>query len=68
MAYRIKESAPLNKLCRKCMRTCRQAESVLLVDCARFLPRPFTSEKHEFAQLDLFGAPADQDADASDES
>ena len=51
-----KKSATLtNKLCSKCIRTCRQDESVLMVDCARFLPRPFKSEELSFSQLDLFG-------------
>jgi hypothetical protein len=34
---------------------------VLLLDCPRFLPRPFKSEEHEFVQLDLFGHPVRQD-------
>lgn len=51
----------VNKLCRKCMRNCRQCESVLLLDCPRFLPRPFKSEEFEFIQLDLFGNPVTKD-------
>lgn len=50
-----KEQPAVNKLCRKCMRNCRQGEAVLMVDCARFLPRPFKSEELSFTQLDLFG-------------
>lgn len=49
--------AVVNKLCRKCMRSCRQGEAVLLLDCPRFLPRPFKSEELKFTQLDLFGEP-----------
>jgi hypothetical protein len=43
-----------NPLCRKCLRTCRQTASALLVDCPRYLPRPFKITEHRFAQLDLF--------------
>ncbi len=53
--------AVVNKLCRKCIRNCRQEEAVLLLDCPRFLPRPFKSEKLEFTQLDLFGTPVNED-------
>lgn len=51
----------INKLCRKCMRRCRQDESILLVDCARFMARPFKSEELKFDQLDLFGNPGSED-------
>ncbi len=51
----------VNKLCRKCVRTCRQGESILLLDCPRFLPRPFKSEELKFVQLDLFGNPKKDD-------
>jgi hypothetical protein len=44
-----------NKLCRKCVRSCRQSESVLLLDCPRFVRRPFKVEDASFTQLDLFG-------------
>lgn len=45
-----------NTLCAKCLRSCRQTAGTLLVDCPRFLPRPFKIEEHRFAQLDLFGS------------
>lgn len=51
----------VNRLCRKCMRSCRQGEAVLLLDCPRFLPRPFKSEELKFVQLDLFGNPTSKD-------
>ncbi len=51
----------VNKLCGKCMRGCRQGEAVLLLDCPRFLPRPFKSEELKFTQLDLFGNPVSED-------
>ncbi len=43
-----------NHLCRKCVRTCRQPAAVLLLDCPRFLPRPFKIAEHRFIQLGLF--------------
>ncbi len=61
MADKKTTDAAVNKLCRKCIRTCRQDESVLLVDCPRFLPRPFTSEELKFTQLDLFGNQISED-------
>lgn len=51
----------VNKLCGKCMRNCKQGQSVLLLDCPRFLPRPFKSEELKFTQLDLFGNPTGDD-------
>lgn len=44
-----------NKLCLKCVRSCKQTEQMLMLDCPRFQPRPFKSEEHRFRQLDLFG-------------
>ena len=46
---------PANKLCAKCLRHCKQAESILLIDCPRFLPFPFKVEKNRYEQMDLFG-------------
>jgi len=46
-----------NSLCRKCLRACRQPAAALLLDCPRFLPRPFKVAEHRFAQLDLFKDP-----------
>ena len=51
----------VNKLCGKCVRSCRQGAAVLLLDCPRFLPRPFKSEELKFTQLDLFGNPLDKE-------
>jgi hypothetical protein len=44
-----------NKLCAKCLRHCKQDESILLIDCPRFLPFPFKIEKNSYKQMDLFG-------------
>jgi hypothetical protein len=44
-----------NTLCRKCLRPCRQPADALLIDCPRYLPRPFKVAEHRFDQLDLFG-------------
>ncbi len=44
-----------NTLCRKCLRSCRQSADNLLLDCPRYLPRPFKVEEHRYDQLDLFG-------------
>lgn len=43
-----------NPLCRRCLRNCRQPEHVLLLECPRFLPRPFKSPEYAFSQLNLF--------------
>lgn len=48
------KTIPLNKLCRKCIRSCKQTEQMLMLDCPRFQPRPFKLEEHRFQQLDLF--------------
>lgn len=44
-----------NSLCRRCLRSCRQSEHVLLLECPRFQPRPFKSPEYAFSQLNLFG-------------
>jgi hypothetical protein len=43
-----------NKLCVRCVRTCKQTARMLMLDCPRFQARPFKSEAHRFQQLDLF--------------
>ncbi len=43
-----------NKLCRRCVRACRQQPDILLLDCPRFLPLPFKIADHALFQLDLF--------------
>jgi hypothetical protein len=45
---------PQNKLCLRCVRSCKQTERILMLDCPRFQPRPFKSESHRYQQLDLF--------------
>ncbi len=44
-----------NTLCKKCLRSCRQPEAVLLLDCPRYCPMPFKIAEHRFSQMDLFG-------------
>jgi hypothetical protein len=44
----------VNPLCGRCVRRCRQPAGVVLVDCPRFLPRPFKITEHRYDQLDLF--------------
>jgi hypothetical protein len=43
-----------NKLCRRCVRTCRQSDLIVLVDCPRFQPRPFKVKEPPGDQLELF--------------
>lgn len=52
-----KSTNEINKLCRRCIRQCRQPASMVMLECPRFLPRPFKSETLEFTQLDLFKNP-----------
>ena len=47
----------INKLCSRCIRTCKQPAAMLMLECPRFQPRPFKSEKCKFQQMDLFGQP-----------
>ncbi len=49
-----KDEAEMNKLCRSCIRTCRQPESMLLLSCPRYKQRPFDLEELRFKQIDLF--------------
>lgn len=46
---------PFNRLCAKCVRSCRQPIGSLLISCPRYLPRPFEIKSHRFDQLELFG-------------
>lgn len=60
---RVKRTEPekkVNSLCGRCLRHCRQPEGAVLVDCPRFLPRPFKVAVHRFDQLDLFGEKPDK--------
>ncbi len=47
-------SQDINKLCLRCVRHCKQAASMVMLECPRFQPRPFKSDSHKFEQLDLF--------------
>lgn len=51
-----KKNEQVAKLCGRCIRHCKQPDSMLLLDCPRFQPRPFKSEDLKFEQLDLFGS------------
>jgi len=51
---RARRKTPINSLCLKCIRHCKQDEASLLVDCPRFQPYPFKIEKRNFEQLGLF--------------
>jgi hypothetical protein len=55
-----RSAAEVNSLCKRCVRTCRQTTAITLIECPRFLPRPFKIVEHRFDQLDLFGEPARQ--------
>ena len=50
-----KKTEEVNKLCRRCLRQCKQPTEMLMLECPRFEPRPFKSQEHKFQQLDLFG-------------
>lgn len=54
-------SPTINALCRRCVRTCRQTASVVLVECRRFIPWPFELTRTSGDQLDLF-PPDDSDS------
>lgn len=47
-------SPPSNALCAKCLRPCKQPETVLLLECPRYYPMPFKVETCRFDQLSLF--------------
>jgi len=53
-----KRQIPINRLCPKCLRHCKQGETALLLDCPRYLARPFKSPDYAFDQLDLFSGDA----------
>ncbi|WP_432822619.1 hypothetical protein [Trichloromonas sp.] len=53
MAKTLKQTG-CNSLCGNCLRSCKQADTTLLLDCPRFLKRPFKVAVHRFDQLDLF--------------
>lgn len=49
------DEKPVNTLCLKCLRNCKQPAANQLLACPRFLPLPFKIDKHRFEQLGLFG-------------
>ena len=48
------EQTDINRLCAKCLRHCHQPGNVLLLECPRFLKRPFKISQPKFEQMDLF--------------
>jgi hypothetical protein len=48
------DRSKINKLCGRCIRQCKQPDSIVMLDCPRFQPRPFKSEVLKYEQLDLF--------------
>jgi len=52
----MKKAPPeeINRLCKGCLRECKQPACVLLLECPRYLKRPFKIASHRFDQLDLF--------------
>ncbi len=54
MVKKTLDETSINSLCGRCVRRCRQSACVVLVDCPRFLPRPFKIAEHRYDQLDLF--------------
>jgi len=49
-----KNTPAINKLCRRCVRSCKQPVTMVMLACPRFQPRPFKSEELRFQQLELF--------------
>ena len=45
---------PINPLCQKCLRECKQPAANLLVECPRYFPLPFKVDKHKYDQMGLF--------------
>lgn len=43
-----------NALCAKCLRSCKQPATTVLVECPRYFPLPFKVDRHRYDQLDLF--------------
>ena len=54
MGMKEENHSEINKLCARCIRQCKQPASIVMLECPRFQPRPFKSEKLKFEQLDLF--------------
>ena len=51
-----KSDENMNHLCEDCLRHCKQDVAVVMVQCKRYLPRPFKVNKVKQEQLTLFGA------------
>ncbi len=49
----------INKLCRRCIRLCKQPTTMLLLSCPRYQQRPFKVEELKFQQLELFDTQVD---------
>jgi hypothetical protein len=45
---------PINTLCIKCLRHCKQPADNILLECPRYFPLPFKVEKLRFDQMELF--------------
>lgn len=45
---------PVNPLCLKCLRACKQPAANLLLECPRYFPLPFKVARYRFDQLGLF--------------
>ena len=54
-----KQPEEINKLCRRCIRFCKQPTTMLLLSCPRYQQRPFKSEELKFQQLELFDSHVD---------
>jgi hypothetical protein len=50
----VETGKPVNILCAKCLRECKQPVSHLLVECPRYFPLPFKVEKLLYEQMNLF--------------
>lgn len=48
------DAKPVNPLCGKCLRSCKQPAANLLLECPRYFPLPFKVARHRFDQMDLF--------------
>lgn len=67
MAKNIPEGRK-NSLCDRCLRSCKQAGGVLLLECPRFLKRPFKVAVHRFEQLELFAGAKGRNKDRDKDS
>lgn len=49
-----KEAPQINKLCRRCVRYCKQSADMQLLNCPRYERRSFDPEEFKFEQMELF--------------